>query len=208
MVSSAGTERPVKRRRLSVEDRRAELLRTCLDLLGVRPWDEVTMAEVAEAAGVSKPLLYHYFSTKTDLYRATVVAAADELREATRPDPDLPVGPRMRAALDAHLDWIDAHALAYRAVIQGALSSDPVVQEEVERSRAETIDRLAQAFGINQLTELQRITLRGWVGFLESASLEWLATRAVSQSQLRDLLAASAAALPQLIDRLSSPTPH
>ena len=201
MVSSAGTERPVKRRRLSVEDRRAELLRTCLDLLGVRPWDEVTMAEVAEAAGVSKPLLYHYFSTKTDLYRATVVAAADELREATRPDPDLPVGPRMRAALDAH-------ALAYRAVIQGALSSDQVVQEEVERSRAETIDRLAQAFGINQLTELQRITLRGWVGFLESASLEWLATRAVSQSQLRDLLAASAAALPQLIDRLSSPTPH
>lgn len=208
MVNSVRTAELGKRRRLSVADRRAELLRTCLDLLGQRPWDEVTMAEVAEAAGVSKPLLYHYFSTKTDLYRATVVAAADELREATRPDPDLPVGPRMRAALDAHLDWIDAHALAYRAVIQGALSSDPVVQEEVERSRAETIDRLAQAFGINQLTELQRITLRGWVGFLESASLEWLATKAVSQSQLRDLLATSAAALPQLVDRLSSPTPH
>jgi AcrR family transcriptional regulator len=188
-----------------VEDRRAELLRTCLDLLGRRPWDEVTMADVAAAAGVSKPLLYHYFSTKTDLYRATVTAAAAELREATRPDPTLPVRPRMRAALDAHLDWIDAHALAYRAVIQGALSSDPVVQEEVERSRAETVDRLAQAFGVNQLTDLQRIALRGWVGFLESASLEWLATKAVSQSQLRDLIAASAAALPQLVGRPSSP---
>ena len=162
------------------------------------------MADVAAAAGVSKPLLYHYFSTKTDLYRATVTAAAEELREATRPDPTLPVRRRMRAALDAHLDWIDAHALAYRAVIQGALSSDPVVQEEVERSRAETVDRLAQAFGIDQLTDLQRIALRGWVGFLESASLEWLGAKVVSQSQLRDLLAASAAALPQFVDRPSS----
>lgn len=157
------------------------------------------MADVAAAAGVSKPLLYHYFSTKTDLYRATVTAAAEELRDATRPDPTLPVRPRMRAALDAHLDWIDAHALAYRAVIQGALSSDPVVQGEVERSRAETVERLAEAFGIDTLTDLQRIALRGWVGFLEGASLEWLVTKAISRSELRGLLTASAAALPQLV---------
>ena len=187
-----------RRRRLSIEDRRAELLRTCLDLLGQRPWDEVTMADVAHAAGVSKPLLYHYFSTKTDLYRATVTAAAGELRAATRPDPDLPVVPRMRAALEAHLDWIDAHALAYRAVIQGGISSDSVVQHVVERSRRETVERLAEALGLERPTDLDRIALRGWVGFLEWTSLEWLATKAVTKRELADLLAASAAALPDL----------
>ena len=185
-------------RRLSLEDRRDELLRTCLDLLDRQPWDEVTMADVADAAGVSKPLLYHYFSTKTDLYRATVTAAADELREATRPDPELPVVPRMRAALEAHLDWIDAHAVAYRAVIQGGISSDSVVQHVVERSRTETVERLAEALGLERLTDLERIALRGWVGFLEWTSLEWLATKAVTKRELADLLAASAAALPDL----------
>lgn len=153
------------------------------------------MAEVAEAAGASKPLLYHYFATKTELYRATVTAAAEELREATRPDPTLPVRARMRAALDAHLDWIEAHALAYRAVIQGALSSDPVVQAVVERSRNETVERLADAFRLQTITGRQRIALRGWVGFLESTSLEWLATRAISRDELHDLLAGSVAGL-------------
>ncbi|MDQ3484172.1 MAG: TetR/AcrR family transcriptional regulator [Actinomycetota bacterium] len=198
MVSSAPARE--KRRRLSVEDRREELLRTCLDLLGRRPWDEVTMADVADAAGVSKPLLYHYFSTKTDLYRATVTAAADELRDATRPDPALPVGPRMRAALDAHLDWIEAHAVAYRAVIQGGISSDPVVQDVVERSRRETVDRLAEAFGMEHLTVMQRVGLRGWVGFLEWTSLEWLATKTITKTELADLISRSAAALPSLIE--------
>lgn len=149
------------------------------------------MAEVAEAAGVSKPLLYHYFSTKTDLYRATVTAAAEELREATRPDPTLPVGRRMRAALDAHLAWIDEHADAYRAVIQGGISSDPIVQAVVERSRAETVGRLAEAFGLHRPTPIQRIALHGWIGYLEAASLEWLATKDVTRRQLADLLANS-----------------
>lgn len=158
------------------------------------------MAEVADMAGVSKPLLYHYFATKTDLYRATVRSAADALREATRPDPQLPVGPRMQAALDAHLNWIDANALAYRAVIQGGISSDAIVQDIVERSRAETVSRLADAFGIDQPNHLQHIALRGWVGFLEWTSLEWLATKTITKQQLADLLTASAATLPQLVD--------
>ena len=184
-----------KRRRLSVEERRAELLRACLHTIGTRPWDEVSMADVADAAGVSKPLLYHYFATKSDLYLATVAWAADELRAATRPDPSLPAGRRMRAALDAHLDWIDEHALAYRAVIQGGISSDSAVQAIVEQSRAEVVDRLAEAFELALLTAEQRIICRGWVGFLEAASLEWLKTRSITKHELAQLLQTSLNAL-------------
>lgn len=179
------------RRRLSVQDRRAEFVAACLRLIGTRPWDEVTMADVAEVAGASKPLLYHYFTTKSDLYRATVRSAADELRDVTLPDPALPIGPRMRAALDAHLAWIETHALAYRAIVQGGISSDNEVQAIVEEARNETIQRLADAYGFADPTPAERIALRGWVGYLEAASLEWLTTNDVTRDHLARMLEAS-----------------
>ncbi len=157
------------------------------------------MAEVTDTAGVSKPLLYHYFATKSDLYLAAVAWAAEELREATRPDPCLPAGRRMRAALDAQLDWIDVHALAYRAVMQGGISSDGEVHAIVERSRAEVVERPAQGFGLAHLTTQQRIICRGWVGFLEASSLEWLNTRCITKHELAELLETSLNALvPQI----------
>jgi AcrR family transcriptional regulator len=181
----------VRRRRLGVQDRRNELTRACLQLIGTKPWDEVSMADIALAAGVSKPLLYHYFSTKSDLYHAAVRAAADELREATRPDPALPPRVRLLTALGAHIDWIDENAVAYRAVLQGGISSDDDVEAIVEESRAEVVTRLAESFGFDSLTSAQSIALRGWVGFLEGACIEWLVARDVSKAHLARLLAAS-----------------
>ncbi len=149
------------------------------------------MADVARVAGVSKALLYHYFSGKRELYVATVTWAANDLRQATRPDPGLAVEARLQKALNSHLDWIDQNALAYRAVLQGGISSDPEVQAIVERSRAEVITRLAEAFALGDLRPPQRIALRGWVGFLEGACLEWLGSRGISKAELARLLAAS-----------------
>lgn len=186
MVNSAtGT-----RRRLRVDDRRDELVEVCVRLIGTRAWDSVTMADIAAEAQVSKGLLYHYFSDKPDLYLAAVRAAASQLSEATRPNPDLPPPQRLRNALAAHVDWIDEHALAYRAVLQGGLSGDPNVQAIVETSRAEVVARIAADSGIEVVTPLLRIALRGWVGLLEAACLEWLAHREVSKSRLVELLAA------------------
>ncbi len=184
-------ENRATRRRLSVEDRRSELIAACLRLIGTRPWDEVTMTDVAEEAGASKPLLYHYFTTKGELYLATVRSAADELREVTRPDPALAVGPRLRAALDAHLEWIENNALAYRAIVQGGISSDDDVQAIVDASRNETVQRLADAFGFADPSPAEHIALRGWVGYLEAASLEWLTTSAVTRDHLAKMLEAS-----------------
>ena len=185
------TKIPVRRRRLSVEDRREEMLRACVRVIGTQPWDEVSMADVAAAAGASKPLLYHYFSTKSELYLAAVRSAATELREASKPDLDLPIDLRLLKSLRAHVDWIDANGLAYRAVLQGGISSDPEVQAIVEVSRAEVVERLTEGFGFAELSPAQRIAFRGWVGFLESACLDWIATRDISKEQLVGLLAAS-----------------
>ena len=159
------------------------------------------MAEIAEAANVSKPLLYHYFATKSALYLATVEWAAGELRTATLPDPSLPSGQRIRGALDAHLDWIDTHGLAYRAIIQGGISSDDQVHAIVERSRSEVVDRLAEICRLKTLSAEHRILCRGWVGCLEAASLEWLTTRTITKDQLAELLQSSLESLMPLLGR-------
>jgi len=181
---------PGTRRCLTIDDRRDELVEVCVRLIGTRAWDTVTMAEIAAEAHVSKGLLYHYFSDKPDLYLHAVRAAARQLSQATRPDPNLPPPLRLRRALAAHVDWIDEHSLAYRAVLQGGLSGDADVQAIVESSRAEVVARIALDSGIETITPLLRIALRGWVGLLEAACLEWLTHREVTKARLVELLAA------------------
>ena len=179
------------RRRLSVRDRREQLVRVSVELIATRPWDGMTVSDIAAAAEVSKPLLYHYFSTKDDLYIAAVRAAADDLRRATIPDEALQPRARLRQALKAHVDWIEQNALAYRVVLHGGTSAHHAVQAIVERSRADTIRHIVRSFGLDQPPPELRIALRGWIGFLEGACLDWLAKPNVPKARLVELLAAS-----------------
>ena len=81
------------RSRLAVDERRAQLLELGLRLFGTRPYDEVSIDDIAADAGVSKGLLYHYFGSKRAFYVATVQHAAAVLLEAlTSVDQDLPGG--------------------------------------------------------------------------------------------------------------------
>lgn len=180
------------RRRMAVEDRRDQLVRVGVELIATRPWDSLTMAEIATAAHVSKPLLYHYFSTKTDLYIEAVRHAAEELREATKADPSVVrADEQLQVSLRAHVDWVEANASAYRAVLQGGLSGDPAVRAIVEQSRQEVVDRIAGAIGMRRMRPALRIAIRGWIGYLEAACLDWLAHRDLSNARLVHLLAAS-----------------
>jgi len=73
------SSRPAPRRRLSVDRRRDELIEAALDLLSKRGPEEVSVDDVAQAAGASRALVYHYFGTKQDLYAAALSKAAAEL---------------------------------------------------------------------------------------------------------------------------------
>ncbi|GAC1591353.1 MAG: hypothetical protein NVS3B21_09750 [Acidimicrobiales bacterium] len=153
------------------------------------------MADVALAAGASKPLLYHYYSSKSELYLAAVGAAAEELRAASTPPPHLPPAVALHQALVAHVDWIDLNADAYRAVLQGGHSADADVHAIIEESRADVVDRLASGFGLRRVSPAQRTVMRGWAGFLEGACLNWLERRDLSKAHLVRLLEASVAAI-------------
>jgi AcrR family transcriptional regulator len=176
------------RSRLEVDERRAQLVRLGIDLFAARTYDEVSIDELAKAAGVSKGLLYHYFPTKRDFYVATVNDASRQLLELTDTSAEMPPFERLRAGLDAYLDYVDAHAPAYAALMRGGIGSDPEVARIIDETRAKMCDRLLRELPEVVPTPLIRTAIRGWLGFCEATSLEWIDRRAVRRAQIRDLM--------------------
>ena len=76
--------------RLDVDERRRRLLELGADLFTRFAYDELSMAQIAREAGISKALLYHYFPSKEAYFLATLEEKAAELAERTQPDPELP----------------------------------------------------------------------------------------------------------------------
>jgi AcrR family transcriptional regulator len=176
------------RARLEVDERRAQLVTLGIDLFAARAYDEVSIDELARAAGISKGLLYHYFPTKRDFYIATVQEASRQLLELTATSAELPPLDRLRGGLDAYLDYVDAHALAYTALMRGGVGSDPEVSRIIDDTRTKMCDRLLLEIPDVTPTPIIRTAVRGWLGFCEATSLDWIERRAVGRPQIRDLM--------------------
>ncbi len=182
-----GANRP--RRRLEVDARRGQLLELGLEVFSERPYDEVSIDDIAAAVGISKGLLYHYFPTKRRFYVACLKVAAEELLRRTEPDPSLPPLERLSRGLEAHLEYIEEHRTAYAAVFRGGIGSDKEVARIIERTRQRVIERLLEGLLAVHSPEL-RLALRGWLGFVEAASLEWASrSSGVPRAAIRDLIA-------------------
>lgn len=179
------------RARLEVDERRAQLVALGLEQFARRAYDEVSIEDVARAAGISKGLLYHYFPTKRDYYVATLREAAAGLLARTETPIELPPMDRLAAGLDAYLDYVEEHGPAYAALMRGGIGSDPEVAAVVEQTRLAFVDRLVAESPIEQPTAMLRVALRGWLGMVEATSLDWYDERPVSRVLLRDLLAAT-----------------
>ena len=178
------------RARLDVEERRRQLVAMGLDLFSSRAYDEVSIDELAAAAGISKGLLYHYFPTKRDFYVATVRAAAAQLVERTStPSKGDPLE-RLRKGLDEYLEYVMEHEKPYSALLRSGVGADAEVARIVDETREALCARLVEGVPLEAQGPLVRIALRGWLGFVEAATLDWLdAKRRVKRGQLRDMLA-------------------
>src|SRR5687768_6253474 len=95
------------RQRLQIDERRAQLLELGLRLFAERAYDDVSIDDIAEEAGISKGLLYHYFGSKRDFYVATVREAAAQLQLRTEPDMTLPAAERARAGMEGYLGFVE-----------------------------------------------------------------------------------------------------
>src|ERR1700683_1852545 len=101
------------RSRLEVDAPRAQLVTLGIDLFAAHSYDDVSIDELARAAGVSKGLLYHYFPTKRDFYVATVQHSSKDLLDRTFLPSELVPMDRLQGGLDAFLDYVSDHGPAY-----------------------------------------------------------------------------------------------
>jgi AcrR family transcriptional regulator len=162
------------RRRLSPEDRRSELLALGVEVFGQRPYDEVRIDEIAERAGVSRALMYHYFPDKRAFFAAVVRAEGERLFEATNtpPQPGLNLFEQLRAGVLAYLDYDEAHPHGAWAAYMGMGRSDPVLRgiDDVDNDRQANriIDRITDSLGQSLDTGVERdlrVIVYGWLAF-------------------------------------------
>ncbi|MGW1893798.1 TetR/AcrR family transcriptional regulator [Streptomyces sp. NPDC002004] len=184
------------RRRLSTEERREQLLCVGARLFAQNPYDEVWIEQVAEIAGVSRGLLYHYFPTKRDFFAAVVERESRRMLRLTRAEPGVPVREQIGAGLDTFLNHVQAHAHGFRAFHRAEAAGDPAVRavyrEGLAAHERQILEALAADPGTAPVTQdpaTLRIAVRGWLAFMVRVCLDWLDEPGLSQEQVRDLCA-------------------
>ncbi|MFD7291401.1 TetR/AcrR family transcriptional regulator [Streptomyces sp. NPDC059863] len=190
-------------RRLSVEERRTQLLDAALRLFAHRAPEDVSLDDVAAAAGVSRPLVYRYFSGgKQQLYEDALRSAADELELCFTEPPVGPTTERLGRVLDRYLAFVDQHDAGFSALLRGGsvceTSRTTAIVDEVRRAAAEQILLHLRTDGTDGTDDAGapaapggrlRMLVRTWIAAVESASLIWLDEgKSPPADELRDWL--------------------
>jgi AcrR family transcriptional regulator len=162
------------RRRLSPDDRRAELLALGAEVFGQRPYDEVRIDEIAERAGVSRALMYHYFPDKRAFFAAVVKGQAEQLFETTNalPSPGQSLFEETRDGVLAYMQYHQEHPHAAWAAYVGLGRSDPVLlgidDEAKDRQMEHLMTRVMEVEGPGTVLPPDverdlRIVIHGWL---------------------------------------------
>jgi AcrR family transcriptional regulator len=184
-----------RRVRLQIDERRAQLIELGTRLFSTRSYEDISIDDVAEEAGISKGLLYHYFGGKKEFYVEVIRAASQELRRLTEPDPALSPPQRLRAAVDAHLNYVQTHTAVYGAIYKSGVAISSEVSDILEEHREVVMGYFLRDFGVSRPRPLLRAALRAWIGMVEGACLDWIVHPKLDRAALRDMLIAGYAAL-------------
>lgn len=183
--------------RLPRTARRAQLLAAARDIFVSNGYHAAVMDDIAEAAGVSKPVLYQHFPGKLELYLALLATHADELVRRVRRAIESTTDNRQRVdnAVRAYFDFVDGDGEAYRLVFESDLRNQPEVLEVVERAHVACVETIAQAVvadaGLD--AERARMIAVGLVGISEHSARYWLSTqRAVPKAEAVALMSSLA----------------
>ena len=160
--------------RLDVDERRSQLLEVGTELFSKHSYEELSMAQVAREAGISKALLYHYFPSKDEFFKAAVAEAASELAERTALDTSLPPEDQLRASTHAFVDWIGERGQAYVKLLE-SVGAVPELRETLTEIRDFTSARILDGLvPETQRTPAKRAAVRGWLWFMDGVLLDWI----------------------------------
>ncbi|MGC0362272.1 AcrR family transcriptional regulator [Rhodococcus sp. 27YEA15] len=162
-----------RRVRLGPEQRRAQLLDIGARLFTERAFEDVWIEEVAEIAGVSRGLMYHYFPNKRDFFAAIVERESHRLLHTTEPDESLPVREQIAAGLAAYIEYIAKNSRGVRAINVGALSADPAIRAIVDNELDAQQRRILDGLGLQGESRIVgAVAVRGWIAFVRTVCLD------------------------------------
>jgi AcrR family transcriptional regulator len=169
--------------------RRSELIATGRKLFADTSYDALSMDDIAKHAGVAKGLIYYYFKSKRGYYLAIVEDSVADLVSRAGSDTELPRAERVHRIIDGYLLYAQHHQAAYRTIVTGGVGFDTQVQAIRDAVREELIATIAEgAYGTREIPVLARLALLGWLGSVESVTLDWLAAMEPPRDTVRELL--------------------
>lgn len=167
----------------------------------------MSTAEVAQAAGINRGLLHHYFGTKRDLYLEVV-------RDMVRVPPPLPpsevdgrpVEDVWGQFLDGWMTMVSRNRGTWLAAIGAeGFGRDRELERILDDAREAMVDRIIEVLGAEAgpepVPEL-RAAVRGWIGLADATTWEWLVRRRLSREQVRVLLLEAAIAMRSIVPRV------
>ena len=177
-MTEADRDSSEARVRLPRDQRRALLLEAALDAFSEKGYHATAMDDIAERAGVSKPVLYQHFDSKLDLYLGLAGRVGDDvvrmIEEALASTPDN--GERIAACLHSFFELVDRPRSGYQLVFDSDMGGDPAVAQILDSARS----RCAEAIG----RVVQDQTTLGWtecvllgttlVGMAQTAARHWV----------------------------------
>lgn len=182
-----------KRTRLERDQRREQILSHARELFSDRPYAAVSTAEIAEAAGVARGLVNHYFGTKRELYLEVVSdLAAPEMPPLPDPTSHESLEDALEGVIDMWLDETESNRETWLAAIgAGGFGRDPEVELIMDRARETVAQWIMRALGVGGSgpgsTELHGM-IRAFTGLAEAASVEWLVHKRLTRAQVRAML--------------------
>jgi AcrR family transcriptional regulator len=192
----------VQRRRLAPDARRRAIVHAARALFAAKPYGDVTTADVAQAAGVARSLVHHYFGGIGGVVLAVVTDGAAALADVRTAGPETPLDERLAHNIAAALDIVAANRETWLAVAaHGPAAPDPEIRAIAELAVTRSVERaLAVNADVLQDTPATRLALRAFHAFSTEATFAWVTGQATREeveallvTTLRDVVTRAAA---------------
>ena len=171
-------------------DRRSRILGAAGHLFATRPYDEVSIDQIAGNADVAKGLLYYYFGSKRGLFLELMREIVEGLSRLAAPGENVDPLVRLERTLDAYLTLAAAAPEAFRQVSSGQLG--PEVQALRDNEKLELIGEIARVVsGDRKAGPALHAALEGWIGMVEGTTLHWCREGGLDAAEVRTLLLAA-----------------
>lgn len=178
----------LNRTRLEPDARRRQIVEAARSLYAERSYDDVSLAELARAAGVTRGLLHHYFGSKREIFlavmRDSLLMPASELPDLLH----LPLEERVRVTMDWILDAAQTYGQAWVAAAGAAeLSGESDLQRIVDEADDRAARLVLDAVGLPDSSDL-RARLRASAAYVKALCREWLQRGTLAREDVLALL--------------------